>query len=235
MGATTVLPPKNQQVGLCIEMLRRGTDSAAEIANEAIRRGMVPIGASRNTVLRAFDRALKIARQEGFRRIGPASIGDARGALELYGREMLEMARLARVEKRYTESESCYGKYLRAHGVRIDEDIESVSALLGSTNRPAEDAAAIRAKLSKLQEVLGPRDAVAFVGLLARLDAAAGKAPPSEAWHSNSTPDVPASSTVLDSRSLLDTGEPSGAEVHTAATAEAEPAAYDPSVWEGSE
>jgi hypothetical protein len=118
------------RIDLAISFLRRGIDRPREMVKEAIRLGLIPKDLDSEMARDRMRAAIEAAKAEAYQRIGPESIDDARGALARFSAQMLELFEIATSKGDTSEARESAKACLKAHGVRLDEDVESVEILL---------------------------------------------------------------------------------------------------------
>ena len=204
-----------QRVAVAVEYLRKGLDSPAAVARALRERGLVDADATPDAAKFAAVRALSTAREEGFQKIGPATIEDARGALDLYAAEMLETARLAKAAGAFSDTVTCMDRFMRAHGIRIDQDVQAIAVLFGRDS--AQGRASLSASLERLFGQMDPKDATQLVMLASKLDSSQEETRPSEPWATGTSEqdESDLSGEILDVEALPDTESPDTASPDT--------------------
>jgi hypothetical protein len=153
---------------LAVERIRAGDESPIGLIRDPRAKGLFDFSTAPQSRIERAGRVLRKARELGFQVIGPASIQDAMGAMQLAAENIRGLAMSAGEEKRYTDALDCWKAYLRLHGVRIEEDI---APALSGIHISARDAK-IEVKREALRLISGikPEEGAALVSLLIRMD-----------------------------------------------------------------
>ncbi len=214
MGALTTAGVKRnkdlvRKIDLAVEFLRRGIDSPTAMAREAQKRLLIPYSVDIRNAADQMKRARESAYESGFEKLGPATIQDARGALELYAVEMLETARMARENLNFSEARAAFDSYLLAHGIRIREDVTPINIILGTSPEADKAKSDLQATLARLLGQMGPEEASQLLLLTSRLDVTPPEDSSSQAWRGDSRPVVLDVQSIPEPSSEASTGSPS--------------------------